>query len=191
MHICAWSYGLSTIIDYWYLPMDWLIVFVMLCLSQAEQHFLKHNDAGSWIQDSALMLCMSKEVPWYLVFHSCLCICIWRQFSVFVVLNRENCYGPFHLLFPQGWWYRSCICRGCTRCYWPGTNCWEWDFWRVRAVPCAWDFGLPPRSQGAFLSLTFNATSVLLQLLTTKIHFRCLEWSVQNVFFLLEHPWLL
>ncbi|KAK6937484.1 E3 Ubiquitin ligase MUL1-like [Dillenia turbinata] len=33
----------------------------------AEQHFLKHNDAGSWIQDSALMLSMSKEVPWYLV----------------------------------------------------------------------------------------------------------------------------
>lgn len=32
----------------------------------AEQHFLKHNDAGSWIQDSALMLAMSKEVPWYL-----------------------------------------------------------------------------------------------------------------------------
>ncbi|CAL9127072.1 unnamed protein product, partial [Musa textilis] len=36
-------------------------------LFQAEQHFLKHNDAGSWIQDSALMLSMSKEVPWYLV----------------------------------------------------------------------------------------------------------------------------
>nr|KJB42039.1 hypothetical protein B456_007G133700 [Gossypium raimondii] len=33
----------------------------------AEQHFLKHNDAGSWIQDSALMLSMCKEVPWYLV----------------------------------------------------------------------------------------------------------------------------
>ncbi|XP_057745613.1 E3 ubiquitin-protein ligase SP1-like [Arachis stenosperma] len=33
----------------------------------AEQHFLKHNDAGSWIQDSALMLSMSKEVPWYLI----------------------------------------------------------------------------------------------------------------------------
>ncbi|KAM0954257.1 putative transcription factor C2H2 family [Dioscorea sansibarensis] len=32
----------------------------------AEQHFLKHNDAGSWIQDSALMLSMSREVPWYL-----------------------------------------------------------------------------------------------------------------------------
>ncbi|KAI4301297.1 hypothetical protein L6164_034589 [Bauhinia variegata] len=32
----------------------------------AEQHFLKHNDAGSWIQDSALMLSMSKESPWYL-----------------------------------------------------------------------------------------------------------------------------
>lgn len=32
----------------------------------AEQHFLKHNDAGSWIQDSALMLSMSKEVPWFL-----------------------------------------------------------------------------------------------------------------------------
>ncbi|KAF5744188.1 mitochondrial ubiquitin ligase activator of NFKB 1 [Tripterygium wilfordii] len=32
----------------------------------AEQHFLKHNDNGSWIQDSALMLSMSKEVPWYL-----------------------------------------------------------------------------------------------------------------------------
>ncbi|XP_019055920.1 PREDICTED: E3 ubiquitin-protein ligase SP1-like isoform X2 [Nelumbo nucifera] len=32
----------------------------------AEQHFLKHNDAGSWIQDSVLMLSMSKEVPWYL-----------------------------------------------------------------------------------------------------------------------------
>uniref|UniRef100_A0A2N9GW35 RING-type E3 ubiquitin transferase n=1 Tax=Fagus sylvatica TaxID=28930 RepID=A0A2N9GW35_FAGSY len=35
-------------------------------LRGAEQHFLKHNDAGSWIQDSALMLSMSKEVPWYL-----------------------------------------------------------------------------------------------------------------------------
>ncbi|KAG9457451.1 hypothetical protein H6P81_001959 [Aristolochia fimbriata] len=32
----------------------------------AEQHFLKHNDSGSWIQDSALMLSISKEVPWYL-----------------------------------------------------------------------------------------------------------------------------
>ncbi|KAK9161377.1 hypothetical protein Syun_007718 [Stephania yunnanensis] len=32
----------------------------------AEQHFLKQNDTGSWIQDSALMLSMSKEVPWYL-----------------------------------------------------------------------------------------------------------------------------
>ncbi|ONM25667.1 E3 ubiquitin-protein ligase SP1 [Zea mays] len=27
----------------------------------AEQHFLKHNDAGSWIQDSAVMLSVSKE----------------------------------------------------------------------------------------------------------------------------------
>ncbi|KHN18901.1 hypothetical protein glysoja_028270 [Glycine soja] len=35
-------------------------------LKELEQHFLKHNDAGSWIQDSALMLSMSKEVPWYL-----------------------------------------------------------------------------------------------------------------------------
>ncbi|KAH9730021.1 E3 ubiquitin-protein ligase SP1 [Citrus sinensis] len=34
--------------------------------SWTERHFLKHNDAGSWIQDSALMLSMSKEVPWYL-----------------------------------------------------------------------------------------------------------------------------
>ncbi|KMZ63200.1 E3 ubiquitin ligase-like protein [Zostera marina] len=33
----------------------------------AEQHFLKHSDAGSWIQDSAVMLSSSKEVPWYLV----------------------------------------------------------------------------------------------------------------------------
>ncbi|KAM7253762.1 hypothetical protein ACFE04_031444 [Oxalis oulophora] len=32
----------------------------------AEQHFLKHNETGSWIQDSALMLSSSKEVPWYL-----------------------------------------------------------------------------------------------------------------------------
>ncbi|XP_024403393.1 E3 ubiquitin-protein ligase SP1 [Physcomitrium patens] len=32
----------------------------------AEQHFLKHNDTGSWIQHSALMLSISKEVPWYL-----------------------------------------------------------------------------------------------------------------------------
>lgn len=32
----------------------------------AEQLFLKHNDAGSWVQDSALMLSMCKEVPWYL-----------------------------------------------------------------------------------------------------------------------------
>ncbi|KAF9607172.1 hypothetical protein IFM89_032394 [Coptis chinensis] len=32
----------------------------------AEQHFLKHNDSGSWVEDSALMLAMSKEVPWYL-----------------------------------------------------------------------------------------------------------------------------
>ncbi|MQL72445.1 hypothetical protein Taro_004748 [Colocasia esculenta] len=37
----------------------------------AEQHFLKHNDAGSWIQDSALMLSMSKEVPWYLKAIAC------------------------------------------------------------------------------------------------------------------------
>ena len=42
-------------------------VYVLLWFTQAEQHFLKHNDAGSWVQDSALMLCMSKEVPWYLV----------------------------------------------------------------------------------------------------------------------------
>ncbi|ESQ28983.1 hypothetical protein EUTSA_v10024073mg [Eutrema salsugineum] len=33
---------------------------------QAEQHFLKHNETGSWVQDSALMLSMSKEVPWFL-----------------------------------------------------------------------------------------------------------------------------
>eukprot|EP00252_Welwitschia_mirabilis_P016426 TRINITY_DN3623_c0_g1_i3.p1 TRINITY_DN3623_c0_g1~~TRINITY_DN3623_c0_g1_i3.p1 ORF type:complete len:225 (+),score=28.36 TRINITY_DN3623_c0_g1_i3:292-966(+) len=32
----------------------------------AEQHFLKHNDSGSWIQDSVMMLSMHKEVPWYL-----------------------------------------------------------------------------------------------------------------------------
>ncbi|CAK9175852.1 unnamed protein product [Ilex paraguariensis] len=32
----------------------------------AEQHFLKHSDTGSWIQDSAMMLSMCKEVPWYL-----------------------------------------------------------------------------------------------------------------------------
>ncbi|GER24797.1 E3 Ubiquitin ligase family protein [Striga asiatica] len=32
----------------------------------SEQYFLKHNDAGSWIQDSALMLSKCKEVPWYL-----------------------------------------------------------------------------------------------------------------------------
>ncbi|WZZ13100.1 hypothetical protein YC2023_106189 [Brassica napus] len=32
----------------------------------AEQHFLKHNETGSWVQDSALMLSMSKEVPWFL-----------------------------------------------------------------------------------------------------------------------------
>lgn len=35
--------------------------------SQAERHFLKHNDAGSWIQDSALLLSHCNEVPWYLV----------------------------------------------------------------------------------------------------------------------------
>ncbi|XP_057507347.1 E3 ubiquitin-protein ligase SP1-like [Actinidia eriantha] len=32
----------------------------------AEQHLLKHNDAGSWKQDSALLLSTCKEVPWYL-----------------------------------------------------------------------------------------------------------------------------
>ncbi|KAF5196628.1 E3 ubiquitin-protein ligase sp1 [Thalictrum thalictroides] len=32
----------------------------------AEQHFMKQNDSGSWIQDSAQMLAMTKEVPWYL-----------------------------------------------------------------------------------------------------------------------------
>ncbi|KAH9305306.1 hypothetical protein KI387_009710, partial [Taxus chinensis] len=31
-----------------------------------EQHFLKHNDAGSWIPDCAVMPSKSKEVPWYL-----------------------------------------------------------------------------------------------------------------------------
>ncbi|XP_074574765.1 E3 ubiquitin-protein ligase SP1 [Curcuma longa] len=32
----------------------------------AEQHFLKYNEVGSWAQDSALMLTLSKEVPWFL-----------------------------------------------------------------------------------------------------------------------------
>ncbi|KAL5701629.1 RING-type E3 ubiquitin transferase [Ranunculus cassubicifolius] len=32
----------------------------------AEQHFMKQNDSGTWVQDSAMMLSMSKEVPWYL-----------------------------------------------------------------------------------------------------------------------------
>ncbi|CAM8930322.1 unnamed protein product [Rhodiola kirilowii] len=32
----------------------------------AEQYFLKHGEGGAWTQDSALMLSMSKEVPWYL-----------------------------------------------------------------------------------------------------------------------------
>ncbi|KAL9672557.1 hypothetical protein QQ045_028808 [Rhodiola kirilowii] len=32
----------------------------------AEQYFLKHSEGGAWTQDSALMLSMSKEVPWYL-----------------------------------------------------------------------------------------------------------------------------
>ncbi|KAG5567616.1 hypothetical protein RHGRI_002978 [Rhododendron griersonianum] len=32
----------------------------------AEQHFLKHNEAGSWIQDSALMLSGCEEASWYL-----------------------------------------------------------------------------------------------------------------------------
>ncbi|KAH7676901.1 putative E3 ubiquitin ligase protein [Dioscorea alata] len=32
----------------------------------AKQHFLKRNGAGLWVQDSALMLSMSREVPWYL-----------------------------------------------------------------------------------------------------------------------------
>nr|DAD33536.1 TPA_asm: hypothetical protein HUJ06_012387 [Nelumbo nucifera] len=54
----------------------------------AEQHFLKHNDAGSWIQDSVLMLSMSKEVPWYLVFAS------FSSFSFVVtwsVVCRKDC----------------------------------------------------------------------------------------------------
>ncbi|XP_078171398.1 E3 Ubiquitin ligase family protein isoform X2 [Carex rostrata] len=31
-----------------------------------EQHFLKHNDAGSWIQDSTVMINSKKDTPWYL-----------------------------------------------------------------------------------------------------------------------------
>ncbi|KAG6523065.1 hypothetical protein ZIOFF_012918 [Zingiber officinale] len=35
-----------------------------------EQHFLKYDEVGSWawVQDYALMLMLSKEVPWFLVY---------------------------------------------------------------------------------------------------------------------------
>lgn len=36
-------------------------------IGTVEQHFLKHNDVGSCIQDSASMSSDNKEVPWYLV----------------------------------------------------------------------------------------------------------------------------
>ncbi|XLS83011.1 hypothetical protein HN51_048842, partial [Arachis hypogaea] len=35
----------------------------------AEQHFLKHNDAGSWIQDSALMLSIRMRYIKINVYH--------------------------------------------------------------------------------------------------------------------------
>ncbi|KAK1295562.1 hypothetical protein QJS10_CPA16g00996 [Acorus calamus] len=31
----------------------------------AEQHFLKHTESGTWVQDFATILSVSKEVPWY------------------------------------------------------------------------------------------------------------------------------
>ncbi|KAL3644845.1 Subtilisin-like protease 1 [Castilleja foliolosa] len=34
--------------------------------SWIQKHFLKHFGAGSWVQDSALILSTCKEVPWYL-----------------------------------------------------------------------------------------------------------------------------
>lgn len=57
--------------SYYNLVCVWLgvcetIAIILMCF-QAEQHFLKHNETGSWVQDSALMLSMSKEVPWFLV----------------------------------------------------------------------------------------------------------------------------
>ncbi|GJP45261.1 hypothetical protein CLOM_g4672 [Closterium sp. NIES-68] len=32
----------------------------------AEQFFLKHNDAGAWVQDSAFLIRNMKSVPWYI-----------------------------------------------------------------------------------------------------------------------------
>lgn len=32
----------------------------------AEQFYLKHMDTGSWVQESALLLCKSRSVPWFL-----------------------------------------------------------------------------------------------------------------------------
>ncbi|GAB2281286.1 Subtilisin-like protease 1, variant 2 [Dionaea muscipula] len=67
----------------------------------AEQHFLKHNDAGSWVQDSALMLSMSKEVPWYLVSicrcyvtwtcWNCICVSVSQLDSVRLILLMPLC----------------------------------------------------------------------------------------------------
>ena len=36
-------------------------------LLQAEQFFLKHNDSGAWVQDSAFLLRNTRNVPWFLV----------------------------------------------------------------------------------------------------------------------------
>ncbi|KAL5209311.1 hypothetical protein ABZP36_004934 [Zizania latifolia] len=51
-----------------------------------EQHFLKHNDAGSWIQDSVVMLSVSKEIPWYLVVQFSLDV---KRFGVQMEYKRE------------------------------------------------------------------------------------------------------
>ena len=67
MHFFLVHFQLSELISTYLLNMPSVNIKYHGDLNQAEQHFLKHNDAGSWIQDSALMLSMSKEVPWYLV----------------------------------------------------------------------------------------------------------------------------
>lgn len=69
--------------------------------SQAEQHFLKHSDAGSWIQDSALILSMSKEVPWYLVRNI-----LMQSFSALGFVNiGKSCVGCYNTLV------NVCICQ--------------------------------------------------------------------------------
>lgn len=150
---------------------------------QAEQHFLKHNDAGSWIQDSALMLSMSKEVPWYLVrlpplpvlvllawkIHCNYCFWWFDEMAmskvtwglIFIPMSYIDFKARFKGVTAgffgtlSGWWDWSCICSGSSWCHRFCIDCWKWSVWRIGTISCTWNIRLPARPQGFSCTIFF------------------------------------